>query len=97
MMTCYRRYMTDFGKPDDIHASPRAWLGAWLEFGYVFSMFAGVLFWYKGLAMGGSARVGQVPLPQPFLTLAGAAAILGETLEPRHALFAAGSRMSIRR
>ena len=69
-----------------IEASPRAWLG----FGYVslFSMFIGFLFWYKGLAMGGIARVGQVQLLQPFLTLAGAALILGEALDMANFLFA---------
>ncbi|HEY4541886.1 MAG TPA: DMT family transporter [Noviherbaspirillum sp.] len=67
-------------------ASPRAWLG----FGYVslFSMFAGFFFWYKGLALGGIARVGQVQLLQPFLTLVGAAFLLGERLEAGHLLFA---------
>lgn len=69
-----------------IEASPRAWLG----FGYVsvFSMFIGFLFWYKGLALGGIARVGQVQLLQPFLTLIGAALILGEVLDTYNFLFA---------
>jgi drug/metabolite transporter (DMT)-like permease len=86
-----------------INASVKAWIG----FGYVslFSMFIGFFFWYKGLALGGIARVGQVQLLQPFLTLVGAALILGETLETNHLLFAlaviavvaAGRRMTIRR
>ena len=86
-----------------INASPRAWIG----FGYVslFSMFIGFFFWYKGLALGGIARVGQVQLLQPFLTLVGAALILGETLDMRNVLFAfaviavvaIGRRMTIRR
>ena len=86
-----------------IHASVRAWIG----FGYVslFSMFIGFFFWYKGLALGGIARVGQVQLLQPFLTLAGAALILGETLDSGNFLFAlavlavvvAGRRMAITR
>ncbi|HVL76621.1 MAG TPA: DMT family transporter [Noviherbaspirillum sp.] len=68
-------------------ASPRAWIG----FGYVslFSMFIGFFFWYKGLALGGIARVGQTQLLQPFLTLVGAALLLGEALEAAHFLFAA--------
>ncbi|RZI41336.1 DMT family transporter [Herbaspirillum sp. HC18] len=67
-------------------ASPKAWIG----FGYVslFSMFIGFFFWYKGLALGGIARVGQVQLLQPFLTLIGAALILGEALDARNFLFA---------
>jgi drug/metabolite transporter (DMT)-like permease len=86
-----------------VTASPRAWLG----FGYVsvFSMFIGFFFWYKGLALGGIARVGQVQLLQPFLTLAGAVLILGESLEASSILFALailavvaiGRRMSIKR
>jgi drug/metabolite transporter (DMT)-like permease len=69
-----------------IEASPRAWIG----FGYVsiFSMFIGFFFWYKGLALGGIARVGQTQLLQPFLTLVGAALLLGEALEAQHFLFA---------
>ena len=67
-------------------ASPRAWLG----FAYVsvFSMFVGFFFWYRGMAQGGVARVGQVQLVQPFLTLLGAALILGEALEWATVLFA---------
>jgi len=86
-----------------VEASPRAWIG----FGYVsiFSMFIGFFFWYKGLALGGIARVGQVQLVQPFLTLIGAALILGETLDARNFLFAiaviavvaVGRRTAIRR
>jgi drug/metabolite transporter (DMT)-like permease len=86
-----------------VRASPMAWLG----FGYVslFSMFIGFFFWYKGLALGGIARVGQVQLLQPFLTLIGAALIVGETLDLRHVLFALaviavvaiGRRTAIRR
>ncbi|MES2016359.1 MAG: DMT family transporter [Pseudomonadota bacterium] len=67
-------------------ASARAWLG----FAYVaaFSMYIGFFFWYAGLARGGIARVGQVQLVQPFITLAGAALILGEPLAPSNWLFA---------
>ncbi|WP_223851391.1 DMT family transporter [Cupriavidus pauculus] len=60
-------------------ASPRAWLG--MAYVSVFSMFVGFLFWYAGLAKGGVARVGQIQLLQPFLTLAGGALILGEPLD----------------
>jgi drug/metabolite transporter (DMT)-like permease len=82
-------------------------VGAWTGFAYVsiFSMFIGFFFWYKGLALGGIARVGQVQLIQPFLTLLGAAVILGEVLEWRTFLFALaiiavvaiGRKMAIRR
>lgn len=55
---------------------------AWFAFGYltVCSMFVGFFFWYRGLALGGVARVGQVQLLQPFLSLAGAALLLDEPL-----------------
>lgn len=61
-----------------LSAGPVAWLG----FGYVtvFSMFLGSFAWYHGLALGGVARVGQVQLAQPLLTLAWSAALLGERI-----------------
>jgi drug/metabolite transporter (DMT)-like permease len=63
---------------------------AWCAFGYVtvFSMFIGFFFWYRGLALGGVARVGQVQLLQPFLTLGGAAVLLGELPTPATCAFA---------
>jgi drug/metabolite transporter (DMT)-like permease len=69
-----------------MHASPFAWV----SFGYVslVSMFVGFFFWYRGLALGGIARVGQVQLIQPFLTLLGSALLLGEPLEAGNFLFA---------
>ena len=38
----------------------------------LFSMFIGFFDWYKGIAIGGISRVGQVQLIQPFLTIIGA-------------------------
>lgn len=54
--------------------------GAWLGLGYVslFSMFVGFIFWYRGLAQGGIASVGQVQLLQPFFGLVLAATLLHE-------------------
>jgi drug/metabolite transporter (DMT)-like permease len=65
-------------------------LPAWLGFAYVtlFSMFIGFFFWYRGLALGGIARVSQIQLFQPFLGLALAALVLGETVSPDIALVA---------
>jgi len=59
-----------------LHAGATAWLG----FAYVavVSMFLGFFAWYAGLARGGVARIGQVQLAQPVLTLAWSAALLGE-------------------
>lgn len=53
---------------------------AWIGLGYVslFSMLIGFVFWYRGLAQGGIAAVGQLQLLQPFFGLALAATLLGE-------------------
>ena len=53
---------------------------AWLGLAYVslFSMFIGFIFWYRGLAQGGIASVGQVQLLQPFFGLSLAATLLHE-------------------
>ena len=55
-------------------------LPAWIGLAYVslFSMLVGFIFWYRGLAQGGIAAVGQLQLLQPFFGLAIAAALLGE-------------------
>jgi drug/metabolite transporter (DMT)-like permease len=57
-----------------------AGVDAWLGFAYValFSMFLGFFAWYRGLALGGIARIGQIQLAQPVLTLVWAALLLGE-------------------
>jgi drug/metabolite transporter (DMT)-like permease len=59
-----------------LEASPRAWLG----FGYVsvVSMFLGFLAWYRAMALGGVARLSQLQLLQPLLTLFWSAMLLGE-------------------
>lgn len=46
----------------------------------VISMFLAFIAWYKGLAMGGIARIGQLQLLQPFMTIAAAAIILHESI-----------------
>jgi len=58
--------------------------GAWLGFAYVscVSMFLGFFAWYRGLARGGVARIGQLQLLQPVLTLGWSAALLGERVTP---------------
>ncbi|MFD1626002.1 DMT family transporter [Azospirillum griseum] len=53
-----------------------AWAG--LAYVSVFSMMIGFVFWYRGLALGGIARVGQLQLLQPFFGLALAGLLLGE-------------------
>ncbi|UZJ58858.1 DMT family transporter [Pseudomonas sp. KU26590] len=57
-------------------------LPAWLSLGYVslFSMLIGFVFWYRGLAQGGIAAVGQLQLLQPFFGLTLAATLLHESV-----------------
>ncbi|MER9100762.1 DMT family transporter [Mesorhizobium sp. M0730] len=58
--------------------------GAWMGLAYVslFSMLIGFVFWYRGLAQGGIAAVGQLQLLQPFFGLALAATLLHEQVSP---------------
>ncbi len=53
---------------------------AWVALAYVslFSMLIGFVFWYRGLAQGGIAAVGQLQLLQPFMALVLAGLLLGE-------------------
>ncbi len=55
---------------------------AWTGFVYVamFSQFLGFFAWNKGLSLGGIARIGQLLLLQPFVTLLAASLLLGETI-----------------
>ncbi|MET7426104.1 DMT family transporter [Dactylosporangium sp. NPDC005555] len=68
------------------HASTAAWTG----FAYVtvISMFLGFFAWYSGLARGGVAKIGQLQLSQPVLTLAWSALLLHESV-PAAAIVAA--------
>lgn len=64
---------------------------AWLGLGYVavFSMFLGFFAWYQGLALGGIARISQLQLFQPLLTLGWSALLLGEVINPAMVVAAA--------
>jgi drug/metabolite transporter (DMT)-like permease len=57
-----------------------AWIG--LAYVSIFSMFLGFVFWYRGLAQGGIAAVGQLQLLQPFFGFALAATLLHEPVTP---------------
>jgi len=80
--------------------------GAWWGFAYVavFSMWIGFFAWYRGLALGGTVRVSQVQLVQPFLSMLFAVPLLGESLDALTLGFAAavitvvfvGRRMPLR-
>jgi drug/metabolite transporter (DMT)-like permease len=61
-----------------LHASWSAWLG--FSYVSVFSMFLGFFAWYHGLAIGGVARVSQMQLLQPFLTIFASALFLQEQI-----------------
>lgn len=79
---------------------------AWWAFGYVsvFSMWIGFFAWYRGLALGGTVRVSQVQLVQPFLSMLFAVPLLGERLDALTIAFAlaviatvfAGKKMPVR-
>jgi drug/metabolite transporter (DMT)-like permease len=76
--------------------APSSWAGvgwpalASLAYVSLFSMLIGFVFWYRGLAQGGIAAVGQLQLLQPFLGLALAATLLGEPVGWGLVLVAAG-------
>lgn len=57
---------------------------AWIGLAYVslFSMLIGFVFWYRGLAQGGIAAVGQLQLLQPFFGLGLAAVLVHEHVSP---------------
>lgn len=79
---------------------------AWGAFGYVavFSMWIGFFAWYRGLALGGTVRVSQVQLVQPFMSMLFAVPLLGERLDFLTLAFAvaviatvfAGKKMPVR-
>ena len=71
-----------------LYAWPKNWGGigepAWIGLVYVsvFSMLVGFVFWYRGLALGGIAAVGQLQLLQPFFGLVLSAFLLQEQVSP---------------
>jgi drug/metabolite transporter (DMT)-like permease len=79
---------------------------AWWAFTYVavFSMWLGFFAWYRALAIGGTVRVSQVQLMQPFLSMVFAVPLLGEAVDITTLGFAAavmatvviGRRMPVR-
>ncbi|MGH3378758.1 MAG: DMT family transporter [Actinoallomurus sp.] len=62
--------------PHDVPAS--AWAG--LGYAGTMSMFAGSVAWYHGLAAGGTSRIGQLNLAQPFLGILWSGVLLGERI-----------------
>ena len=76
----WRAYETGLSAPPE----------AWLAFAYVavISQYLAFYAWYRGLALGGIAKVGQVQLLQTFLTLGFAALLLNEEISWLTILFA---------
>ena len=58
-------------------------VSAWMGFAYVslISMWIGFFAWYRGLALGGTVRVSQVQLVQPFFSMVFSVPLLGESLD----------------
>jgi drug/metabolite transporter (DMT)-like permease len=71
--------------------------GDWLCFAYValFSQYLAFFPWYAGLARGGTAKIGQVQLAQPLLTLIWSAALLDEQIGATTVLAAAVVLLSV--
>jgi drug/metabolite transporter (DMT)-like permease len=79
---------------------------AWMAFFYiaVFSMWLGFFAWYRALALGGTVRMSQIQLVQPFLSMLFSIPILGERLDLVTLVFAiaviatvfVGKRMPVR-
>jgi drug/metabolite transporter (DMT)-like permease len=67
--------------------NPQAWAG--LAYVSIFSMFVGFVFWYRGLAKGGVAKVGQLQLLQPFFGFLIAAVLLDEEVSSKSIAVAA--------
>lgn len=63
-----------------LHASPISW-GAF-AYGSLFPQFLCFFAWYHGMHLGGIAKVGQLQLIQPFLTLFFSSLFLRETITP---------------
>ncbi|WP_374452125.1 DMT family transporter [Phenylobacterium sp.] len=75
--------------PADLaQVSARGWTG--LAYVSLFSMLIGFVFWYRGLALGGVAAVGQLQLLQPLMGLGLAAWLLGEPVGWSMAAITAG-------
>ncbi|HSH42280.1 MAG TPA: DMT family transporter [Arenicellales bacterium] len=73
--------------PDTLAAVP---LPAWTGFLYLalVSQLYGFFWWNRGLALGGVARVSQIQLLQPFITLAASVAVLQEVITFETGVFA---------
>lgn len=80
-----------------LHATLHPTSGAWLGFGYValVSTYLGFFPWYRALALGGVARISQIQLAQPVLTLVWSALLLSEHIDPSTVVAAALVLLSV--
>jgi len=76
-----------------LHAGLPAWLG--LAYVSLVSMFAAFFAWYRALAQGGVAQIGQIQLAQPVLTMLWSALLLDERVSWPMALAAAAVLASV--
>ena len=89
--------------PDSFSNIPLTGFASFLYLALVSQLFA-FFVWYRGLALGGIARVSQAQLLQPFITLFASALFLGEVIDIETVLFVflvisivwLGKRMPIR-
>ena len=65
-----------FGEIDLASAAPESWVS--LAYLGVVSMFLAAVFWYRGLALGGIARIGQINLLLPLVALGWSVLFLSE-------------------
>jgi len=65
-------------RPAARHAAMSNWAG--LAYVSLFSMYLGFFAWFAGLNIGGVARVSQIQLLQPMLTIVWAALLLDEAI-----------------
>lgn len=68
---------------DVLRSTPSASAAGWSCFAYtaVVSMFLGFFAWYRGLSLGGVAKVSQVQLAQPLLTVGASVVLFGQHLD----------------
>jgi drug/metabolite transporter (DMT)-like permease len=76
-----------------VPATPKVWT-AMLYLGLV-SQLGGFFIWNRALAIGGIAKTSQTQLLQPFVTIAAAAWLAGETVRPELVVFAVFVALSV--
>ena len=74
-------------KPDDLFGFPAYVYPSFLYLALMSQLF-GFFFWNRGLVLGGIARVSQIQLLQPFMSIVAAIIVLGESVDMITYLFA---------